>query len=151
VMEQAGTLEEAVAIMRRGPRTCEYYYVISDGKTNRAVGIKATPDIFEVVGPGEIHPQLRHPVKDTVLLSEGDRYLKLVERTREGFGKLDAAGARALMDPPVCMNSNIHSVLFAPGALDFWVANADGKNVASRTRYTKYNLRELLTMAPAAP
>ena len=48
------------------------------------------------------------------------------------------------MEPPVCMTSNIHSVLFAPETLDFWVANADSENVASKTRYTHYNLRELL-------
>ena len=42
------------------------------------------------------------------------------------------------------MNSNIHSVLFAPESLDFWVANADSVNVASRARYTHYNLGELL-------
>ncbi|MCB1236599.1 MAG: hypothetical protein KDM91_16145, partial [Verrucomicrobiae bacterium] len=30
VMERCETLEEAVELMRRGPRTCEYYYVISD-------------------------------------------------------------------------------------------------------------------------
>jgi hypothetical protein len=42
------------------------------------------------------------------------------------------------------MGSNIHSVLFAPETLEFWVANADSKNVASHTRYTHYNLEELL-------
>jgi hypothetical protein len=42
------------------------------------------------------------------------------------------------------MNSNIHSVLFAPETLDFWVANADSKDPASHTRYTKYNLADLL-------
>lgn len=46
------------------------------------------------------------------------------------------------------MNSNIHSVLFAPDTLDFWVANADSKNVASHTRYTHYNLKKLLTAPP---
>jgi hypothetical protein len=48
------------------------------------------------------------------------------------------------MTRPVCMNSNIHSVLFDPETLDFWVANADSANPASHTRYTKYNLAELL-------
>jgi hypothetical protein len=49
-----------------------------------------------------------------------------------------------LMTRPVCMTSNIQSVLFAPDTLDFWVANADSKNVASHTRFTHYNLKELL-------
>jgi hypothetical protein len=51
------------------------------------------------------------------------------------------------MTRPVCMNSTIHSVLFAPDTLDFWVANADSKYVASHTRYTHYNLKELLAGA----
>jgi outer membrane lipoprotein-sorting protein len=144
VMEKANTLEEAVAIMRKGPRTCEYYYVISDSKTKTAVGIAATPTLFEVVKPGEAHPRLPHPIKDAILMSAGDRYEELAKRVKAGYGKFTADEARDLMTRPVCMTSNIHSVLFDPETLDFWVANADSKNPASHTRYTKYNLAELL-------
>lgn len=151
VMENASTLDEAVEIFRKGPRTCEYYYVIADGKTGKSVAIKGTPTIFETVGPGDPHPQLPRPVKDTVLLSADKRYNALVDRVEAGYGKFDADSARALMEPPVCMNSNIQSVLFAPQSLDFWVANADSQNVASKTRYTKYNLKELLEAKPSAP
>ena len=42
------------------------------------------------------------------------------------------------------MTSKIQSVLLAPDTLDFWVANADSKNVASHTRFTHYNLKDLL-------
>ena len=150
VMEKCATLEEAVEFMRRTPRTCEYYYVITDGKTRRACGIKATPEIFEVVGTGESHPELPDPVADTVLLSGGSRYEELVRRVKAGFGHFDAPGAIQLMTLPVCLKSNIHSVLFAPETLDFWVANADSKNVASETRFTAYNLRDLLKNPPAA-
>jgi hypothetical protein len=144
VMEQADTLDEAVEIMRRGPRTCEYYYVISDGKTKRAVGIAATPTTFETIWAGDTHPKLPHAMKDTVLMSAGDRYEALTERVKKGYGKFEMESARDLMTRPVCMTSNIQSVLFAPETLDFWVANADGENVASHTRYTHYNLKELL-------
>jgi hypothetical protein len=144
VMEKAGTLDEAVAILRRGPRTCEYYYVISDAKSKQAVGVAATPETFEIVRPGEGNPRLPHPMKDTVLMSAGERYEELARRVKAGYGKFDADSARELMKRPVCMNSNIHSVLFDPESLDFWVANADSKNPASHTRYTQYNLAELL-------
>ena len=149
VMEQAGTLEEAVEILRRGPRTCEYYYVVSDGKTKRAVGIAATPTTFEVVLPNTSHAKLPHAIKDAVLLSAGDRYEALAARVKEGFGGISEAGARDLMKKPVCMDSNIHSVLFAPDTLEFWVANADSKNVASHTRFTRYHLGELMGRAGA--
>lgn len=144
VMERANTIDEAVEIMRKGPRTCEYYYVISDAKSRRAVGIAATPDKFDVITAGQTHPRLPHPVKDAVLMSADERYLKLVERVKENYGRIDANAARELMKLPVAMTSNIHSVLFAPDTLDFWVANADSKNVASHARWTHYNLRELL-------
>ena len=149
VMEKANNLDEAVAIMRKGPRTCEYYYVISDAKTKAAAGIAATSTTFEVVKPGEAHPRLPHAIKDAVLMSAGDRYEELAKRVQASHGKFTADNARDLMTRPVCMNSNIHSVLFDPETLDFWVANADSKNPASHTRYTKYNLAELLKKGPA--
>lgn len=149
VMEKASTLDEAVGILRRGPRTCEYYYVVADGNTRRAAGIAATPTTFEIVEPGTAHPRLPHPIADTVLMSAGDRYETLVERVRARHGRLDADTAWSLMDRPVCMNSNIHSALFAPETLDFWVANADSKSVASHARRTRYNLGVLLR-GPAA-
>ncbi|MCO5167679.1 MAG: C45 family autoproteolytic acyltransferase/hydrolase [Planctomycetes bacterium] len=52
-LERAGTLAEALEVFRASPRTCEYYYVISDGKTRDAVGIWATPDVLETIQPGE--------------------------------------------------------------------------------------------------
>ena len=144
VMEKANTLDEAVEIMRKGPRTCEYYYVISDSKNNSAVGIAATPDKFQVIKPGESHELLPNPSKDTVLMSAGDRYEELARRVKANYGKFDAASARDLMTRPVCMTSNLHSALFEPETLDFWVANADSKSPAAQCRYTHYNLAELL-------
>ena len=130
--------------MRTGPRTCEYYYVISDGKSKTAVGIAATPDTFQVLKPGESDPRLPHAIEDAVLLSAGDRYEELARRVTAGYGKFDAMSAIELMSRPVCMTSNIHSVLFAPDTLEFWVANADSKHPASHTRFTHYNLNDLL-------
>jgi outer membrane lipoprotein-sorting protein len=151
VMERASSLDEAVAILKAGPRTCQYYYVIADGNRMAAVGISATSDTFEVVHPGESHPRLPHAIPDTVLLSAGDRYETLTARVRAGYGKFDPDSAMRLMARPVCMTSNIQSVLFAPDTLDFWVANADAKNVASHTRFTHYNLKALLASGDVGP
>ncbi len=148
VMEKASTLDEAIAIMRDAPRTCEYYYVISDGNAHTAVGIAATPTTFEVIHAGEAHPRLPHAIKDAVLMSAGDRYEELARRVQARTGQFDADSARDLMTRPVCMKSNIHSVLFEPDTLDFWVANSDSVNPASHTRYTHYNLAELLKSEP---
>jgi hypothetical protein len=97
-----------------------------------------------VVKPGQSHPRLPHGVEDAVLLSAGDRYEELARRVKADYGKFDAERAIWLMSRPVCMVSNIQSVLFAPETLEFWVANADSEKPASHTRFTHYNLAELL-------
>ncbi len=92
-LEQAKTLDEAVAVFRDNPRTCEYYYVIADGKSGKGVGMEASWNTFGVVQMGEANPKLPHPVKDAVLLSAGDRYEELVKRVKEAHGSFDADSA----------------------------------------------------------
>jgi isopenicillin-N N-acyltransferase-like protein len=53
VLQQAENLDEALAIFRDATRTCEYYYVIADGKTNRAAGLATTWERFETIEPGQ--------------------------------------------------------------------------------------------------
>ena len=157
VLEEANTLDEAIAIFRDHPRTCEYYYVVADGKTGKGVGMEASWDKFGVVQMGESHERLPHAVKDAVLLSAGDRYQELVRRVKAGHGTFDAQSARSLMDRPVAMKSNLHSVLFETATGRMWVANASKSGDPAATQpYQAFNLPELLThradtSAPAMP
>jgi isopenicillin-N N-acyltransferase-like protein len=148
-LEEADDLDEAIAVFRNHPRTCQYFYVVADGKTGRAVGMEASWYVVRTVGMGETHPLLPHAVEDAVLLSAGDRYKELVRRVREGFGRFDAVSARALMSRPVAMKSNLHSVLFEPKATRLWVANAstDGQPAVTQP-YHAFTFSELLTHAP---
>ena len=125
--------------------------MIADGKTGKAVGMEACWNVFGVVGMGESHPRLPHAIKDAVVLSAGDRYKELVKRVEKGLGGFDAESARHLMDRPVAMKSNLHSVLFETTTTRFWVANAskEGKP-ASEQPYHAFQLSELLE-APGRP
>ncbi|MGE5191044.1 MAG: C45 family autoproteolytic acyltransferase/hydrolase, partial [Deltaproteobacteria bacterium] len=149
VLERGGDLDEAIAIFRDTPRTCQYFYVVADGKTNRAAGMEASWDKFELVKPGEKHPLLPTPVEDAVLMSAGDRYKELVRRTKTGHGAFDEESARRLMDCPVAMKSNLHDVLFAPKSTKFWIANASkDKKPAAEQKYYAFQLTELLERKP---
>ena len=145
-MERAKNLDEALSIFRDTPRTCEYYYVISDGKIPDARGLATTPEKFEVVKPGEFNKFLNEPVKDAVLMSAGSRYKKLVERVKADYGKIDREKAIHLMDRPVAMKSNLHDVLFVPQKLEFWVANAGSGTPACNEPYTHYSMKDLLKL-----
>ncbi len=150
VLEESDSLTAAVDIFRNSPRTCEYYYVVSDGAARQAVGLATTwQDLFQV-RPGEHHRLLPDPVKDCVLLAAGDRYHELVKRTREGYGAFDAQKAIRLMDAPVSMKSNLHNALMRPTSGDFWVAYAakDGSSAWNQT-YVHLNLFRLLKRSVA--
>jgi len=149
VLERAEDLDAAVGVFRDNPRTCQYFYVISDAKTNRAVGMEASWDKFDVIRPGEEHSLLPKPVKDAVLLSAGDRYTELVQRVMSGHGRFTAEKAIRLMDRPVAMKSNLHNVLFEPQSTRFWVANAGaGGQPAAEQEYYEFRLTDLLDSSP---
>lgn len=149
VLSSAKTLDEAIAVFKGNPRTCQYFYVVADGKTNRAVGMEASWDKVDVVNAGTAHPLLPKPVKDCALLSAGGRYDELVDRAKKSHGKIDVRAALELMDRPVAMKSNLHNVLFEPGSTRFWVANATpDKKPACDQPYYEFQLTELLKRRP---
>ena len=152
-LEEADTLAQAVAIFRDNPRTCEYYYVISDSKGPDARGLACTPERFEVIAPGQHHPQLPHPSDDTVLMSANERYEHLAQRVKEQHGRIDLDRALDLMNRPVAMKSCLHRVLFAPKELELWVANAVSPEVTEQYAacyqpYHHYSFAELLNRIP---
>ena len=145
VLEEADSLEQALTIFRTSPRTCEYYYVISDGVRKKAAGLATTWQDFTMVAPGQFHPLLPDPVKECVLLSAGNRYQELVRRVKKDYGKFDAERSMRLMDAPVSMRHNLHNALMRPKTGDVWFAYA-AKNGSSAwdQKYRRLNLFELL-------
>lgn len=148
-LEKGHDLDAAIDVFRKNPRTCQYYYVLADAKTNRAVGMEASWNVFKVIKPGEKHELLPSPVKDCALLSAGSRYEELVRRAKAGHGKFTAETALKLMERPVAMKSNLHNVLFEPKTTRFWVANASkDKKPAATQPYHQFQLTELLKRRP---
>jgi hypothetical protein len=143
-LEECSTLDEVMDLWKNNPRTCEYYYIFADGKTNRAVGVAAFPDKVEFIQPGQSDPRIGDGIVDTVVMSSGSRLKKLRERVTEKHGKIDAEVARWLMSRPVAMRSNLHNVLFVPADGILYVANADHKRPAAECNYVKLDLRKLL-------
>ncbi|MFT5325756.1 MAG: hypothetical protein ACI8P0_003628 [Planctomycetaceae bacterium] len=144
-LEECSTLDQVMDLWKNSPRTCEYYYVFADGKTNQAVGVSALPDSIEFIQPGQTHARLGAGIEDAVVLSAGSRLEKLRERVNQKHGQIDAEVAMWLMSRPVAMKSNLHNVLFVPADGILYVANADHKHPAAERPYVKLNLRELLT------
>lgn len=143
-LEECTTVQEVMTLWKTSPRTCEYYYVFADGKSNQAVGVAATPDSIEFVHPGQSHERLGEGIDDAVVLSAGSRLQKLRERVQARYGEFDATLGQWLMSRPVAMESNLHNVLFVPQDGIFFVSNADHIRPAAERPYVRFNLRELL-------
>ena len=152
VMEEADTLEQAVGIFKNTPRTCEYYYVVSDGKANDARGLACWPDKMLVFEPGKSYERLPEGIEDSVLMSAGDRYQNLVRLVKEKYGEIDADAALDLMNRPVAMEGCLHRVLFSPQDGRLWVANAaavsDVDFAACYQPYYQFGFNRLLGMIP---
>ncbi len=150
-LEECSTLDEVINLWKTSPRTCEYYYVFADGKTNRAVGVAAYPESVEFIMPGESHPRLGDGIKDAVVLSAGSRLEELRNRVTKLHGGIDAESAQTLMCRPVAMDSNLHNVLFVPEDGVLYVANASHSQPAADRPYVKLDLNELLQSMKVLP
>ncbi len=143
-LEECSTLDEVKALWQNSPRTCEYYYVFADGKIPDAVGVAATPEHLEFINPSQAHARLGEGIKDTVLMSGGDRLKVLRQRITESHGQIDVDKAIWLMSRPVATGSNLHNVLFVPQDLKLYVAHASRRQVAAERPYVLFDLGVLL-------
>ncbi len=53
ILETASSIEDAKEILQNSPRTCEYYYIFSDGKTKESIGVYATASQLRYIEPGQ--------------------------------------------------------------------------------------------------
>ena len=155
IMERAKTVREAVAILKETPRTCEYYYVLSD-RGRDLVGIYATPTVLEVLEAGQQHPRLPAVPADTVMISGAGRAKVLSERLHEKLGTITPEVMMDIIKRPVAMKSNLHNAVFKPATLEVWFADAGRNKPACDMPYAHVNLATLLefyrqNIAPSPP
>jgi hypothetical protein len=143
VMERAATVDEAVAILRAAPRTCEYYYILSD-RSGELRAVECTSAEMTVLRPGQQHPRLSLVPEDTVLISGEDRAKLLSERIQKEYGKIDVLKLIEIIKRPVAMQSNLHDAIFAPETLEMWFADAGRNTPACDEPYAHVSLRELI-------
>lgn len=143
MMEDAGSVDEALELLRRKRRTCEYYYVLSD-RSGAMCAVYATSERLEVLEPGQQHPQLPHVPDDTVFVSGPGRAETLSRRLVEAYGRIDVPAMIELIRRPVAMSSNLHNAIFAPQSGEMWFADAGEKTPACDEPYAHCRLDDLL-------
>lgn len=133
LLENADTLESAKKILSQTKRTCEYYYVVSDGKSQDAFGAYATAARIQFIRPSTFYtvhsidfPEGRSfdQPDECLALTGVERYPALRERLMEHHGAIDEVIMQEIIRRPVAMESNLHNVIFLPSELKLWIAHA---------------------------
>jgi hypothetical protein len=70
-LETSSSLEEVKKLFSSSPRTCEYYYLISDGNQDKAVGVYATPYQIQFIESGSSYALLAPPSMPTLYKDNG--------------------------------------------------------------------------------
>ena len=143
IMERAATVAEALEILRNTPRTCEYYYILSD-KSRAMAGVHCTSAEMTVLQPGQQDARLPLVPEDTVFVSGGDRAKHLSERIQAAYGTIDVPAMIEIIKRPVAMSSNLHNAIFAPETLDMWAADAGKHTPACNEPYAHFNIGDLM-------
>jgi len=155
VAERFETTADAVEWIKSVPRSCEYFYVLSDAKTHGAVAIaswsaalakeKGLEQDILVLHPGEKIDILPKAIEDTCFVASSHYYTTLADRIEAHHGKINPEVAWQIMGEGVARTSALHIVLFMPDTLDFWTAES---SVNGRPAYTqpvhKMNLKRLI-------
>jgi isopenicillin-N N-acyltransferase like protein len=167
ILEDASSLNEAKEILKKTPRTCEYYYIISDGKTDEAFSCYATDSKLQFMSPGQdysITPPLDEHLnltieqgssenpkasffkqeKDMILLtglSSPERYPVLLERACSYWGLINETSLMDIIQTPVSRESNLHNAIFHPSSLTLWVSHAGKEGEPACTQpYVKFSI-----------
>jgi hypothetical protein len=143
VMERAANVEEALEILRHTPRTCQYYYVLSD-QSGAIAAVESNWQKLSVLRPGDQDPRLPPIPDDVVLISGRDRAEVLCRRIREHYGVIDATMLTELIKRPVAMASNLHDAVFSPQTQEMWFADAGRGTNACDEPYHHVSLPDLL-------
>lgn len=136
ILEEASCLQEIQQILLKAHRTCEYYYLFGDGKTEESFGCYANKHVLTLLEPGKpytIYPldtkePLTFPSQTKTLSIIGsshlERYQVLQERLEHAFGQIDEHRLMNILKRPVSKDSNLHSAIFHPSSLTLWLAHA---------------------------
>lgn len=163
ILQHATTLEEVKQQLESAPRTCEYYYVFSDGKTGDAFAAYTTPDVLKYIAPGGTYETsilhntfesvptgpvlsvIHEPPKDMLIIVRDNHYDLLKDRLMALYGSIKLEDLQAVIKQPIAHQANLHNAIFTPSTLDVWISHAGKHNEpACNQPYYHFNLSTLL-------
>jgi isopenicillin-N N-acyltransferase-like protein len=151
ILQDAATLDDALAIVTNADRIKKYYYVIGDGRRRAGVKIRAFApnlDIWRDNDPtDEVAPKV---MPDLVYITMDDD--AAWNHFNAHYGHYNAALMIELSRLVASDGGNLMNVVYDATARQMWVAYAEGPVQASQRAYAPFKLNDYLRKPPnAAP
>jgi tetratricopeptide (TPR) repeat protein len=152
IMRHAGSLEEAIGLVKTTKRSGAFGLTIAEGKTGQAVAMEASPERLGVRNMNnhtlvmtnyaltkELEEVDLLPRYSLMMRNVAGRYLRFQQIIKANFGQIAVENMAAFMgdhiDPfllqergtgnTICNQTNVTSVVFQPSTGKFWVATGD--------------------------
>ncbi len=137
VMSKAKNLADVRSIISGSPGDCSFIYLMTDGKSRESELYIRDKDRFVVYKPEQAiidRDKNVPPIKDT---QYGGHYLPVMEEIlKASHGTVTVEKLQTELIPKFAMPSNFQNVIYDPGHLKFWVANA--RNSSERAAEQPY-------------
>ena len=172
VLEEAGSVEEARAIIEHAHRGVGYNYVIADGKRKEARAFETTAHHFAAFTDNDEAETCEYAIRidDAVFRADeamdptvrsfqtcsngypnmpygsnsyDHRYKGMADRIRKHYGKIDEKIALEIVQAVAMRKSNLHSVLCDATNFQIWAAHAKGQEGAYTQPYVHFDLKKL--------
>ncbi len=147
VMEECKTVSEALMLMKSGPLTCDYYYILSDryGSMAAVEAIAKSEKPVLSLKPGEADPRLPGALEDIVYISNPGKHADtLYQQLKKYYGRIDSKTFRDIIKCPVAASSNLHNAIFEPESLNIFFAEAGVDTPACDERYFETNINTIV-------
>ncbi len=144
VLRQSDTLQEALDNFRNASRTAALFYAVGDAKipegrllltgADQFTEIRANDPTYALLGLPGIADVVYGSLKNEVCAA----------MLQEHYGAINPEVCKEIGRAVASDDSALHIVVFDPGNLKMWVANAEGAESAQHRPFVEFDLRQAL-------
>lgn len=152
ILESASSLDDVKTILETTQRSCDYYYIFSDGKAEDSFAVYATAEELRYFNPGTSFTtpataflpaiSIEQP-EESILLTAVENYPELLRRLHNIYGQITVSELQQLIKRPIAREGNLHNAIFSPATLEVWISHAGPHDEpACDQPYEYFNLAE---------
>ncbi|MEA1951166.1 MAG: C45 family peptidase [Planctomycetota bacterium] len=144
LLHDAGSLEQALQIIKSTKRIKKYHYIIANGKDKAGVKIKAHAPELLIWGDNDGSDEVAPLVFENIVYNAESRDPLAVRHIKANYGKYDTQRVIDLTRKVPIRGGNLMAVVYDATALRLWVSYAKGKTEAYKRPFIPLRLGDYL-------